>query len=59
MPFFKREGRDLVTPEAFFWTLLSHTWNRLVNLRLSILTGEDLHATAIAKQATSGGLVLE
>ena len=55
MPFSRREGREPVTTDAFLVFVRGHLdWAQ--ELHLPILTGEDLHAAAVAKKATSGGL---
>ena len=54
-PLFRREGQDPVTPEAFLDFLGSYL--EQASLSSPVLTGEDLHATVLAKKATSGGLV--
>ena len=46
MYFFRREGRDLVTPEAFLDFVGSYL--EQASLSSPVLTGEDLHATALA-----------
>ena len=48
MSFFRREGRDLVTPEAFLDFVGSYL--EQASLSSPVPTGEDLHATALAKE---------
>ena len=55
MPYFGREGRDPVTAEALQEYTGSY-WKQADELELLVLTGEDLHAAALAKKATSRGL---
>ena len=45
MPFFRREGRDLVTPEAFLDFVGSYL--KQASLSSPVLTGDYLHATAL------------
>ena len=52
-PFIRREGRDPITPEAFLDFVGSYF--EQASLSSDVLTGEDLHAAALAKKATSGG----
>ena len=54
MPFFRREGRDLVTPEAFLEFVGSYL--EQASLSSPVLTGEDLHATALAKEGWMDGV---
>ena len=46
--FLRREGRDLVTPEAFLDFVGSYL--EQASLSSPVLTGEDLDATALAKE---------
>ena len=48
MSLFRREGRDPVTPEAFLDFVGSYL--EQASLSSPVLTGEDLHATAFAKE---------
>ena len=48
MSFFKREGQDLVTPEAFLDFVGSYL--EQASLSSPVFTGEDLHATALAEE---------
>ena len=55
MPYFRRDGHPVVTPQAF----LDFVRNRLPQetlLDLPILTGEELYDVAMAKKSTAGGL---
>ena len=55
MPLFRREGRDPVMPRDFLHFVGTYL-NQARKFELPIHTGEDLHATAMANKATSGGL---
>ena len=55
MPFFRREGRDLVTPDGFIQFVEGYLHQAPV-LDLPVLTGDDLHSVVLSKKATSGGL---
>ena len=55
MPFFTRKGWDLVTPEAFLGSVGFYL-RPASEFQLSVLAGEDHHATALAGKNTSGGL---
>ena len=44
MLFFRWEGRDPVTPEAFLGFVIGYL-EQVGELQLSVLAGEDLHAT--------------
>ena len=54
MPFFRREGRDPVTPA--FLEVVGGYLEQAGEIDLPVLTAEDLHATVLAKRSTSGGL---
>ena len=54
MSFFRREGRDPVTPEAFLDFVGSYL--EQASLSSPVLTDEDLHATALAKEGWMDGV---
>ena len=53
--FFRREGRDPVTPEDFL-DFVGGYLEQAREIDLPVLTGEDLHATVLARKATARGL---
>ena len=52
MPYFRREGHPLVTPQAFLDSVGEHLLHEAF-LEMPILTGEELHDVAMAKKVHS------
>ena len=55
MPYFRRDGHPVVTPQAFLDFVGDHLPQGAL-LDLPILTGEELCEVAMAKKSTAGGL---
>ena len=55
MPYFRREGHPVVTPQAFLDFVGDHLPQKAF-LDLPILTGDELYEAAMAKKSTAGGL---
>ena len=55
MPYFRRDGHPVVTPQAFLDFVGDHLPQEAL-LDLPILTGEELYEAAMAKKSTAGGL---
>ena len=55
MPYFRREGHHVVTPQAFLDFFGDHLPQEAF-LDLPILIGEELYEVAMAKKSTAGGL---
>ena len=55
MPYFRRDGHPVVTPQAFLDFVGDHLPQEAL-LDLPILTGEELYEVALAKKSTAGGL---
>ena len=55
MQFFRREGRDPVSPDSFI-DFVGLYLQQAPTLDLPELTGDDLHSAVLSEKATSGGL---
>ena len=55
MPYFRREGHPVVTPQAFLDIVGNHLHQEAF-LEMPVLTSEELHDAAMAKKSTAGGL---